>query len=369
MKFCVSSSSQNSSRISAESSGVMPRRSASSSVSRCTSASGSARRISLASSSPTATSRTAALRTPERLRRAALPPSLHRSSSFALSATFDASFLTILLVGVNPALQQARTLRRLALQVRGHLFKDLLRAHAFGIELGGSGGNGSALQPSAPAGQLARLPLPASNCSAAPACRSAGRTPNMPARPAAQSAGPAYLTSTGEFSAVDKQLLRQRRPAAAARFSSKARSWTVSTSPRAASNPTAAWASAVRLRSSSAERGCHTAALPLAAACTSRSLTTMAAVSRRTRPGFSTVCLHGLRGAVGARLASSPSAAAWSAADRPAAPASWARSRPFREPRPPPAAGRWSARCAASKASPSGRDRRSPAVSSVAAGS
>jgi hypothetical protein len=46
-------------------SGVTPRRSASSSVSRCTSASGRARRISLASSSPTATSRTAALRTPD----------------------------------------------------------------------------------------------------------------------------------------------------------------------------------------------------------------------------------------------------------------------------------------------------------------
>ena len=37
MKFCVSSSSQNSSSTSAESSGVTPRRSASSSVSRCTS--------------------------------------------------------------------------------------------------------------------------------------------------------------------------------------------------------------------------------------------------------------------------------------------------------------------------------------------
>ena len=134
----MSRSSQNSSRTSAESSGEMPRRSASSSVSRCTSASGSARNTSLASCSPTATSRIAALRTPERF--AAWRRRSPRRSRFSPPCSATASSSLFPLLGVNPALQQPRALRRFALEVRCYLLEDLLVRSRSGSTTAGSGG-------------------------------------------------------------------------------------------------------------------------------------------------------------------------------------------------------------------------------------
>ncbi len=79
---------------------------------------------------------------------------------------------------------------------------------------------------------------------------------------------------------------------------------TVSRSPRAASNPTAAWASAVRLRSSSAERGCHMRRFALARGLRQP----VVHHNRRRHPphpaGILDHVAHRLRGAVGSRLAS-----------------------------------------------------------------
>ncbi len=193
MKFCVSRSSQNSSRTSAESSGVMPRRSASSSVIRCTSCSGSARRISLARSSPTATSRIAALRTPDRFRRQVMP----RCSAvvsllgqgripFLRSARFIPART---LIGVNPALQQPRALRRLALQMRCHLLKDLLGPQPLGIDLRRRGRAQRALYRDAGCGR--QFPAAPSRSHVPPAqfrrgeSPAARRTPPPPANPKA----------------------------------------------------------------------------------------------------------------------------------------------------------------------------------------
>ena len=187
-------------------------------------------------------------------------PALPRSFPFVLRLAVEA------LVGVNPALQQSRALRRLPLQMTCHLLEDLLRPGALRIRA---------------------LPAPAAS-DAADARRSSGARsfalgtwPRCRSRPALaqrrphpegqhdqqpQPAARHTFTSTGEFSAASNARAEER-PCDWTRFSSNARSSTVSMSPRAVSNPTAAWASAVRLRSSSADRGCHTAGLPLAADC------------------------------------------------------------------------------------------------------
>ncbi len=142
---------------------MIPRRSASSSVSRCTSASGRARRISLASSSPTATSSIAALRTPlidDACRCRVSSISVSNSAKICsfqfrcpivLCSFNPRHAFSVLLVrswyvlnseecpsiGMNPALQQPRTLRRLTFQVTANLFEDLLRSGAFRGRAGG----------------------------------------------------------------------------------------------------------------------------------------------------------------------------------------------------------------------------------------
>ena len=62
--------------------------------------------------------------------------------------------------------------------------------------------------------------------------------------------------STGEASTFDS-ICAGIEGQGCGRFSSKAKSCTVTTSPRDASNPTAACASAERFLNSSAERACH----------------------------------------------------------------------------------------------------------------
>ena len=128
--------------------GVMPRRSASSSVRRCTSASGNARRISSRQLLAHRHQQNGGLARATQLRRSALSrfPALyfllcHDPSSSAFSSLVVRLFLPAVAgsplpasIGMNPALQQTRTLRRFAFQMAGDLFQDLLRPGALRID-------------------------------------------------------------------------------------------------------------------------------------------------------------------------------------------------------------------------------------------
>ena len=95
-------------------------------------------------SSPTATSRTAALRTPDRFAVWRFPARYRFPAAQSIAwVLFPAlPFLSgacqsSALFGVNPALQQARALRRLPLQVPRHLLEDLLCPYPFRVRFGG----------------------------------------------------------------------------------------------------------------------------------------------------------------------------------------------------------------------------------------
>ena len=217
MKFCVSSRPQNSSSTSAESSGVMPRRSASSSVICWTSSSGrraeppwpAPRPRQPAGSPPCARRRGSPLRGAALLRsRFPAPPRPVPFPDSFRGFGHDRSGRRPLL-RVNPALQQARALRRFALDVPRHLLVDLQIAHA-------------ARDRSAPAracpmpGAKRRTSTPCwllfAGCapaSAAPARRMAGRTANATTTKSPTSSA-AYFTSIGELSASSEAARRRQ---------------------------------------------------------------------------------------------------------------------------------------------------------------
>ena len=301
----------------------MPRRSASSSVSRCTSvlgqraqnllgqflADGDQQDRRLAHPGHGCPSMTRALRRsrfPVRPRPRSFASPAH--SSLPLSpashcapsntARRSSSQLPPRSIGVNPALQQARALRRLALQMSRSPVRRLWLRFRCALEHPAC----SAAVDASCRIQQSRPPLRRSHAASAArglACAaSAGRTPKASTTSIPTSRA-AYLTSTASSLAVHQQLSGhgdRRLPAVLVEGQILDRQQ----SPRAASKPTAAWASAVRLRNSSAERGCHTAACrPCPRGCASRSFTTMAAVNRRTSPGFPVQVPHRLRGSVG----------------------------------------------------------------------
>ena len=310
MKFCVSSSSQNSSSTSAESSGVIPRRSASSSVSRCTSASGKARRISLASSSPMATSRTAALRTPSScavLRFCAAPYDVllcHRRLLFLVPASFWVSARCStdnnILRAPGP---DSQTWDR---RPRVNPSESSSAAGANSAPARASCAQPLARKSPAPCPVPHQAPAVADGVNAAVAprppasrglCACGHGWTRAPQRRAhakrhhhhhSQAAAP--RTSSATASSPLRHACSSGKPAA--RRDSRRRPGPRRSACRRGSNrippPPAPARSDCATRPRT--RFCHTAALPLAAGCIIRSLTTMAAVIRRTRPGFSTVC-------------------------------------------------------------------------------
>ena len=126
--------------------------------------------------------------------------------SLPVSAQVPCSLLRRL-VGVNPALQQARALRRLALEMLRHLLVDLLVAHALRVRLRRLRAGRLPRPQRAAASSLALAGARGSGSAATDAAPDERR---RPAPPAGRRASAAYLSSSGEFSAPSSNFSGKR---------------------------------------------------------------------------------------------------------------------------------------------------------------